>query len=94
MDTENRKEYLQELAHKMKVGSLTDEEQAFFDTWYNSYADELLELPEGYARNSNIIRDRMLFKLKQRVKAERTPFISASHSRRRIYSALFRIRHV
>jgi transmembrane sensor len=76
MDTENRKEYLQELAHKMKVGSLTDEEQAFFDTWYNSYADELLELPEGYARNSNIIRDRMLFKLKQRVKAERTPVIS------------------
>jgi transmembrane sensor len=76
MEAENRKEYLQELAHKIKEGNLTDEEQAFFDTWYNSYADELLELPEGYARNFHIIRDRMLSKLKQRVKADRIPVIS------------------
>jgi transmembrane sensor len=75
MEAENRKEYLQELAHKMKQGRLTDEEQAFFDTWYNSYADELLELPEGYARNPIVIRDRMLAKLKQRVRAEKTPII-------------------
>ena len=76
MEAENRKEYLQELAHKMKVGNLTDEEQDFFDTWYNSYADELLELPEGYVRNSTVIRDRMLAKLRQRVKGEQTPVIS------------------
>src|SRR5665213_1915814 len=76
MEAQNRKEYLQELAHKMKEGSLTDEEQAFFDIWYNNYADELLELPEGYARNPIVIRDRMLAKLRQRVKAEQTPVIS------------------
>jgi transmembrane sensor len=72
MEAQNRKEYLQELAHKSKQGGLTDEEQAFFDTWYNSYKDELLELPEDYARNSNVIRDRMLKNLKQRVKADKT----------------------
>jgi len=71
MEAQNRKEYLQELAHKLKQGGLTDEEQAFFDTWYNSYKDELLELPEDYARNSNVIRDRMLKNLKLRVKADK-----------------------
>lgn len=71
MEAQNRKEYLQELAHKAKQGSLTNEEQAFFDTWYNSYKDELLELPEDYVRNSNVIRDRMLKNLKQRVKADK-----------------------
>jgi len=79
MEAQNRKEYLQELAHKSKQGGLTDDEQAFFDKWYNSYKDELLELPEGYARNSNVIRDRMLKNLKQRVRAnqaQQTPVIS------------------
>lgn len=76
MEAQDRKEYLQRLAHKMKESGLTDKEQAFFDTWYNSYADELLELPDGYARNTAVIRDRMLAKLKQRVKIERPPAIS------------------
>ena len=73
---QNRKEYLQELAHKMKTVSLTDKEQAFFDTWYSSHADEVLELPEGYARNPTEIRDRILIKLKQRVKAERKSVVT------------------
>lgn len=76
MEAQKRKEYLQELAYKMKQGGLTDKEQAFFDSWYNDYADDLLELPEGYVRNPTVIRDRMLAKLKQRVKAEQTPVVS------------------
>lgn len=71
MATQNRKAYLQELAHRSKQGRLSDEEQAFFDEWYNSYRDELLELPEGYATNVTIIRDRMRKNLEQRVQADK-----------------------
>lgn len=71
MQAPYNKEYLQELAHKMKSGPLTAEEQTYFDSWYNSHADDLLELPEGYAPNPLMIRDRMLARLKQRIKTDK-----------------------
>eukprot|EP01133_Synstelium_polycarpum_P017054 gene17054-20316_t len=59
--------YLQLLAHKWKEGTLSPEEQQHFDAWYNQYQDEHLELPEGYAKDPALIRERMLSRLKERM---------------------------
>lgn len=51
--------YILELAHKIKVGTISDEELADYNKWYSSVNKDVLELPEGYASNPLVIRDRM-----------------------------------
>nr|WP_199078242.1 FecR domain-containing protein [Pedobacter sp. ASV19] len=65
--------YLQLLAHKWKEGSLSPEEQEHFDAWYNQYQDEHLELPEGYAKDPAVIRERMLARLRERIEQSAVP---------------------
>ena len=60
MEMPDDKAYLLELAHKWKKGQLSAEELAKFNAWYDDHSDEVLELPEGYADNPFIIRDRMM----------------------------------
>lgn len=77
MEAQESKKYLQELAHKIKESvHLTIEEQDYFDKWYNSYADELLELPENYAPDTNVIRDRMLAKIEERIRKSNIRYTS------------------
>jgi transmembrane sensor len=67
MEEHYNREYLELLAHKYKEGILTREEAAFFEQWYNSYADEQLELPEAYSANPIVIRKRIQASLTQKI---------------------------
>jgi Fe2+-dicitrate sensor, membrane component len=68
MDNDEHKEYLELLAYKYKEGTLTDEEKAYFENWYNKHYDEQLELPQGYSLNPIVIRERIFQKLEQRIR--------------------------
>ncbi len=70
MDKDENKEYLELLAHKYKEGTLTEEEKVYFENWYNKHYDEQLELPQGYSLNPIVIRERILQKLEQRIRAD------------------------
>jgi len=59
MEKEYRKADLLEIAHKLKTGKATAEEQAYFDKWYNHYYDELAVFPDGYARDEQEVKERM-----------------------------------
>lgn len=59
MAQEYDKARLQEIAYQLRKGTVSDQEQAYFDKWYIHYKDDLLELPEDYAGNPLEIRDRM-----------------------------------
>ncbi|WP_025144930.1 FecR family protein [Pedobacter jeongneungensis] len=63
-------ELLLEIAHKIRNRKQTIAEQAYYDQWYEHFEDSLLELPEGYAANPLVIRDRMHQKLKARIVAK------------------------
>lgn len=51
--------YLQQLANKVKAGTITLQEKDYFDRWYNQHNDELLELPESFATSPFDIRERL-----------------------------------
>lgn len=74
MEQEYDKKLLLEIAHKLREGTASDQEQAYFDKWYTHHKDELLELPEGYASNPLVIRNRMHDKLLAQVAAETKTF--------------------
>lgn len=59
MKEEYRKADLLEIAHKLKTGKATAEEQAYFDKWYNHYYDELAVFPDEYARDEQEVKVRM-----------------------------------
>lgn len=80
METEFNQEYLDSLAHKLNTEGLNAEEQAYFNTWYNEHNDHLLELPEGYAANPIIIRDRMHENIKSYVSEEKSSQRKAAFS--------------
>lgn len=62
--------YILELAHKIKAGNITDQELAEYNKWYSSVNKDVLELPEGYASNPLVIRDRMHDNLLAQLNAE------------------------
>lgn len=70
MEQEYDIKLLREIAHKLRAGTVSDQEQAYFDKWYIQHKDELLELPEGYASKPLVIRDRMHDNLLAQVNAE------------------------
>ncbi|MCX2429898.1 FecR family protein [Pedobacter sp. GR22-10] len=67
MEAGYNRELLLEIAHKIKNGKQTIAEQAYYDLWYESYEDSLLELPKGYAANPIAIRDRMHENIKSKI---------------------------
>lgn len=72
MENEFTRPYLESLAHKWKDGTITEQEQAIFDAWYNEHEDGLLELPESYGAETDIIRLRMLKVIQEKQKASVT----------------------
>lgn len=52
-------DYLQELANKIKTGTITRQEKDYFDRWYDHHNDQLLELPEVFASSPVDIRERL-----------------------------------
>src|SRR5580765_5374844 len=58
MDKRFTESYIEELAHKYKTGTLTREQQADFDAWYQSHDDT--ELTHTGALAPQQIKDRML----------------------------------
>ncbi|WP_316834903.1 FecR family protein [Pedobacter nutrimenti] len=73
MEQQYDKKLLREIAHQLREGTVSDEQQAYFDQWYVQHEDELLELPEGYAEDSLVIRDRMHSNLMDAVKLAEAP---------------------
>lgn len=70
MEEQFDQSYILELAHKIKAGTITDQELAEYNKWYSSVNKDVLELPEGYASNPLVIRDRMHDNLLAQVNAE------------------------
>ncbi|MGQ7855784.1 FecR family protein [Pedobacter sp. WC2501] len=70
MEAGYNRELLLEIANKIKNGKQTIAEQAYYDMWYESYEDSLLELPKGYAANPIAIRDRMHGNIKSKISQE------------------------
>jgi ferric-dicitrate binding protein FerR (iron transport regulator) len=64
-------DYLQELANKIKAGTITRQEKDYFDRWYNHHNDELLELPEAFASSPVDIRERLHDRIMDQIGAPR-----------------------
>lgn len=73
MEQQYDKKLLREIAHKLREGTVSDEQQAYFDQWYVQHEDELLELPEGYAEDPLMIRYRMHSNLMDAIKLDEAP---------------------
>lgn len=63
--------YLQQLANKIKSGTITVQEKEYFDRWYNHHNDELLELSEGYTSDSAEIGERLHAQIMNQISAPR-----------------------
>lgn len=72
MDNEYNRNYLEELAYKLKAGTITPQEQQYFDFWYNQHKDELLELPGDKTGDARQIRDKMHGQILRHVQDKKT----------------------
>ncbi|XHR94282.1 FecR family protein [Mucilaginibacter sp. UC70_90] len=70
MDKEYNRAYLEELANKYKNGTITADEQAYYDTWYRHFNEEQVVLPEG-SDHPEKIRARMLVQIQKHVRKSR-----------------------
>jgi hypothetical protein len=57
----DNKEYIRELAHKWRNGTLTSEERTYFEKWDKSHADDILNLDKD--GNTEEILNRLLVKV-------------------------------
>lgn len=58
MEEQYSREYLQELAYKWKIGTITNDEQDYLDKWDASYSDDVLNLPDDCG-GPDIVKARM-----------------------------------
>lgn len=71
MEKPYSKEYLQQLAHKYRNGTITEEEQIYFDEWYNHFQHDSLDL-SGNAIPQEQIREEMLANIQNHVQQHKT----------------------
>lgn len=58
MEEQHSREYLQELAYKWKIGTITKDEQDYLDKWDAGYSDDVLNLPDDCG-GPDIVKARM-----------------------------------
>ncbi|QBQ40618.1 FecR family protein [Sphingobacterium psychroaquaticum] len=75
MDANQEKAYLAELAHKIKKGTITPEEMAYFDAWYEQQRQGVLHIDSTFAKNRTVLKKRMLKGIEKQIAKEqpRTP---------------------
>ncbi|MBB5438584.1 ferric-dicitrate binding protein FerR (iron transport regulator) [Pedobacter sp. AK017] len=71
MEDQYSKAYIRELAHKWRIGTLTNEERQNLEAWDKGHADEILQLEEG--SDPNEILGRMLTSVLADDSAQRAP---------------------
>jgi len=64
-------EYIQHLAEKWLQGTLSPEEEAYFEKWYAAFNDEELHLPNSRFSNANTLKTTIYQNLMARVNRDR-----------------------
>lgn len=60
----------QKLASKWLNNTITEAEKTEFIAWYNSYQDEDLLIPESFAENEQVLKERLMAKIKEKIAAD------------------------
>ncbi len=73
MESKNTTERYQELAKKWLDNTITPAEKAEFAAWYNADQDIPVEIPSAFAENDEILKERILNKIKQAIEKNNSP---------------------
>lgn len=71
-----KRQYLTKLAEKIQQGSITEEENIFFDKWYNGLSKKDLNIDSQYAKNKNQLKRRIFRRIQNDIKkTEKVPVL-------------------
>lgn len=70
-DEDQEKAYIASLAVKIKNGTITPTEMAYFDAWYEQQTQKELLVDAAFAKNRTALKDRILKKINTQIAEER-----------------------
>lgn len=63
MESKFTRAYIEELSYKLKSGTITKQERADFEEWYDSKLHKDVELPATFASDSNELKERIYLRI-------------------------------
>ncbi len=73
MNKEINRSHIEEIAHKLKMGTASPEELSIFEEWYQSQLEKDAVLTKDFAEDNLSLKGRILNKIEERIDQQYTP---------------------